>query len=69
MIDLVDSRLQFADAVSETRPDEARSMYEGVIELYSTKPWAEPAVQRARASLRALEKDSENQMPREGHSP
>ncbi|NLE40075.1 MAG: protein kinase, partial [Pirellulaceae bacterium] len=64
MTELVDSRLEMADTLCATRPEEAKEMYEAVIELYSTKPWAGPAVRRARESLQAMD-----EQPQEMNSP
>jgi len=53
---LVRSRLEMADELAPSRPDEAKKMYEAVIELYSTKPWAADAVRHARETIGRLKK-------------
>jgi eukaryotic-like serine/threonine-protein kinase len=45
------ARLDRADELKATEPDRAAAMYRAVVELYSPKPWAAPAVERAKAAL------------------
>ena len=45
------ARLDRADEVKATEPDRAAAMYGAVVELYSSKPWAAPAVERAKTAL------------------
>jgi serine/threonine-protein kinase len=47
----IQQRLDTADALSRDDPTQAAAIRRGIIELYGDKPWAEPAVSRARASL------------------
>lgn len=51
-LELLESRLEAADALRETEPEQARAMYRAAVELYGEKPWAADAVRRARESLR-----------------
>ncbi len=44
-------RLDAADAVAAAQPDRAHAIRAGVIALYGTKAWAQPAVQRAQQAL------------------
>ncbi len=44
-------RLDDADQLAPDDPERAAAIRRGVIELYQDKPWAEPAVARARAAL------------------
>jgi serine/threonine-protein kinase len=48
---VLSSRLDEADRLRETDPRRAKTMYRALIELYGQKPWAAPAVRRARDSL------------------
>jgi serine/threonine protein kinase len=48
----IQRRLDDADELSENDPGRASAIRRGIIELYADKPWAEPAVSRARAPLR-----------------
>jgi hypothetical protein len=47
----IQRRLDQADEVAQDDPDRASAIRRGVIELYGDKPWAEPAVSRARTAL------------------
>jgi eukaryotic-like serine/threonine-protein kinase len=47
----IQRRLDDADQMSTSDPDRANAVRRGVIELYGDKPWAEPAVARARGGL------------------
>jgi len=51
---LVQSRIELADTLADSNPTEAKKMYEAVVELYSTKPWAADAVRHAREALGRL---------------
>jgi serine/threonine-protein kinase len=44
-------RLDRADELNAREPDRAAAMYHAMVELYSSKPWAAPAVERAKAAL------------------
>ena len=48
---LLSGRLDVADALESTDPTTARAMREAVVKLYSDKPWASAAVERAAAAL------------------
>jgi len=48
---LIQNRLDQADQLSQSDPDRARTMRHAVLVLYSDKPWAKEAVDRARAAL------------------
>jgi hypothetical protein len=50
----LESRLDKADELAADQPADARKIYEGVIALYSDKPWAAELVQRARVAAAAL---------------
>jgi len=54
---LIQSRLDRADSLKSDEPQRAAAMYRAVIELYSAKPWAATAVERAKAALKAGEKN------------
>ena len=43
-----------ADALAESDPQEAKKMYEAIVDLYATKPWATDAVRHAREALGRL---------------
>jgi hypothetical protein len=49
-------RLDRIDELKTTEPQRAAAMYRAIIELYSPKPWAAPAVERAKAALKDGEK-------------
>ncbi len=51
-LSMLQDRLNAADAVRNTEPEQAKAMYRAVIELYSDKPWAADAVNRARQGLK-----------------
>jgi len=48
---VIQARLDRADELAATDPDRAQRMREAVVELYSDKPWAAPAVRRAKNAL------------------
>jgi hypothetical protein len=48
---VIEQRLDAADALSATDPEQAAAIRRGVVELYSEKPWAEHAVTRAKTAL------------------
>ena len=48
---VIEQRLDTADSLSASDPDQASAIRRGVIELYSEKPWAEHAVTRAKTAL------------------
>jgi serine/threonine-protein kinase len=48
---LVESRLERAGEIAEVNPGGARRIYQGIIALYSDKPWAAELVERAKARL------------------
>ncbi|HVU89825.1 MAG TPA: protein kinase [Pirellulales bacterium] len=52
-VQVLQGRLDTADALASTDPAAAREMREAIIKLYSDKPWATPVVERARAGLAA----------------
>lgn len=51
-LDLLKKRLDDADDLRQSEPDQAEAMYRAVVELYAEKPWATDAVQRARDALK-----------------
>jgi len=48
---LIEARLDEADKLRETSAGAAKEIYQGVVELYSEKAWAEDLVRRAKQSL------------------
>jgi serine/threonine-protein kinase len=56
----LEERLQTAEELSTTQPEEARRIYEAIIELYGEKPWASEPVTRARESLKNLPSGDES---------
>jgi serine/threonine protein kinase len=52
-VQILQGRLDAANALESTDPTAARAMREAIITLYSDKPWAAPAVERATADLAA----------------
>ena len=48
---VIQQRLDAAEALSRDDPEQAAAIRRGIVELYADKPWAEPAVARARAAL------------------
>jgi eukaryotic-like serine/threonine-protein kinase len=48
---LILARLAKADELSPDDPPAARKIYQGIVELYGEKPWADDLVQRARGAL------------------
>jgi hypothetical protein len=48
---VIQQRLDAAEALSRDDPEPAAAIRRGIVELYADKPWAEPAVARARAAL------------------
>ncbi len=53
-ISLLQDRLNAADAVRKSEPEQARAMYQAVVELYRDKPWAADTVRHARKALKTL---------------
>lgn len=51
---LIQERLAQADRLQTDDPQRAREMYEGIISLYSARPWANEVVDQARAQLENL---------------
>ena len=47
----INSRLDLADKLSKSEPEEAMSIWKAVVELYSQKPWAAEAVRRAEEAM------------------
>jgi serine/threonine protein kinase len=56
-LDVIQKRLDQADALLAVDPKSARAMYRAAIELYSDKPWAADAVRRAQAALDTIKSD------------
>jgi eukaryotic-like serine/threonine-protein kinase len=52
-LQILQGRLDAANALESTDPAAARAMREAIIKLYSDKPWAAPVVERATADLAA----------------
>lgn len=52
-LDMLTDRLNRADQLRDSDPQQARKMWKAVIELYAAKPWAADAVRRAREALAA----------------
>lgn len=50
-LDLLNERLDAADALLPSDPDRAKEMYRAVVILYAEKPWAADAVRRARDAI------------------
>jgi serine/threonine-protein kinase len=48
---LIESRLAKADKLAGNDPAAARKIYQGIIELYRDKPWADDLVRRAEGAL------------------
>ena len=48
---VIEQRLDAADSLSATNPEQAAAIRRGVVELYAEKPWAEHAVTRAKTAL------------------
>ncbi|REK19525.1 MAG: serine/threonine protein kinase [Planctomycetota bacterium] len=48
---LVEARLEKAEKLAADDPAAARKMYEGIVELYGDKPWADSLVRRAKDAL------------------
>lgn len=44
-------QLKKADNVADESPEKARAMWQGIVQLYADKPWANAAVEQARARL------------------
>lgn len=55
-LDMLKGRLDRADALVESDPEEAMAIWRATVELYSQKPWAAAAVQRAEAAMAKAEK-------------
>jgi hypothetical protein len=49
----IEGRLRRAEEIRQENPDAARSILQGLIELYQDKPWAAEVVTQARAALAA----------------
>ncbi|MBN1588183.1 MAG: serine/threonine protein kinase [Pirellulales bacterium] len=58
-LELIAMKLAAADDIKDTDREAARKMYEAVVELYATKPWAADAVRRAREALRELKEQDQ----------
>ncbi len=63
--EMLTDRLDVADKVSKTDPQRARHMWQAVIELYSEKPWAVDAVDRARKGLASVPEPSASPQPKD----
>jgi hypothetical protein len=50
----IHERLAAADALAHQHPDEARGMYQAILDLYGDRPWAEAVVADARKKLNEL---------------
>ncbi|MCE5268160.1 MAG: hypothetical protein LLG00_09775, partial [Planctomycetaceae bacterium] len=50
-VQVLEDRLNSADAMKTDDPARARKIYRAVIELYADKPWAADVVRRAKKSL------------------
>jgi eukaryotic-like serine/threonine-protein kinase len=53
-LELLNSSLRRADALKGSNPVEARKIWQGILELYGDKSWAQAAVARARAGLSSM---------------
>ncbi len=51
-LSLLQDRLNAADVLRKSEPEQAKAMYRAVVELYCDKPWAAPAVRRAQKALK-----------------
>jgi hypothetical protein len=51
-LSLLQNRLNAADTLWKSEPEQAKTMYRAVVELYCDKPWADDAVRRARKALK-----------------
>lgn len=51
---MLEERLHQAEELRTTDPEQARRMWQAVVELYAAKPWAAAAVQEAREALATL---------------
>ena len=51
-LSLLQDRLNAADALRKSEPEQAKAMYRAVVELYCDKPWAADAVHHARKALK-----------------
>ncbi|MCC9606402.1 protein kinase [Blastopirellula sp. JC732] len=50
----IGARLAAADKLAEDEPEQARQIYQGLINLYGDKPWAWEAMEKAQAALEKL---------------
>ena len=50
-LDMLENRLDAADALRAQNPERAQAIYRAVVELYADKPWAAEPVRRARKAL------------------
>ncbi len=48
---MINSRLAQADKLRQTEPEQARKIYQAIVDLYQDKPWAADGVRRARGEL------------------
>jgi hypothetical protein len=48
---VIEQRLDTADSLNATDPEQAAAIRRGVVELYSEKSWAEKVVTRAKTAL------------------
>jgi serine/threonine protein kinase len=56
-IEILQRRLDEADKLLSSDPEEAQAMYRAAVELYSDKPWAAEVVRRAQAALDKFKPD------------
>jgi hypothetical protein len=47
----IQERLALADKLAKTRPDEARPIYQAIVDLYESQAWAKPVVDVAKRKL------------------
>jgi serine/threonine-protein kinase len=51
---LLEDRLKVADRLAASDPARSRAIWQGIVQLYENKPWAQTAVDQARARLIAV---------------
>jgi serine/threonine-protein kinase len=62
----VRERLAIADRLAKKNPDEARPIYQAIVDLYGNEPWATAVVAEAKQRLSDFQNKPSTEIPRQG---
>ena len=51
---LIEERMRYAQQICKTDPDSAKSIYQGIVDLYADEKWAQALVDQARQAFLSL---------------